>query len=73
MPFLVQPEQAGAVKGRSPALHLAFVRDVLEWVEQQNLQLALLSLDQEKAFDRVSHSFSWGVLSRLGLGQGFIG
>lgn len=73
MPVLVRPDQAGAVKGRSTTLHLALVRDILEWAEQCQLPLALLSLDQEKAFDRVSHTFLWAVLARLGLGQDFIG
>ena len=41
--------------------NLYTIRDLLEYVEQENLPLALLSLDQEKAFDRVD----WGFLHRI--------
>lgn len=68
---VVHPDQTCGVPGRSGSLNLVLIRDVISWAEQRQLPLAILSLDQEKAFDRVSHSFLWSVLEKLGFGPGF--
>ena len=49
------------VCGRSISENLYTIRDLLEYVDRENLPLALLSFDQEKAFDRVD----WGFLHRI--------
>lgn len=61
-------DQTCGVPGLSCGLNLVLVRDVLSWAEQRRLPLALLSLDQEKAFDRVAHGFLFKVLERMGFG-----
>lgn len=38
------------------------------WAEQRQLSLAILSIDQENAFDRVSLSFLFAILERVGFG-----
>lgn len=68
---VVHPDQTCGVPGRSGSLNLALIHDVISWAEQRQLSLAVLSLDQEKAFDRVSHSFLLSVLDRLGFGPEF--
>ncbi|KAL2080679.1 hypothetical protein ACEWY4_024472 [Coilia grayii] len=69
--LVVHPDQTCGVPGRSCALNLALVRDVVCWSEQRGLSAALLSLDQEKAFDRVDHRFLFQVLRHMGFGPGF--
>ncbi|KAG1928992.1 hypothetical protein F2P79_023214 [Pimephales promelas] len=67
---VVHPDQTCGVPGRTSSLNLTLIRDAVGWAEQRNLPLAILSLDQEKAFDRVSLSFLFKVLERVGFGEG---
>lgn len=70
--ILVSEDQTCGVKGRAGSFNLSLIRDVISWVEERNLPLCLLSLDQEKAFDRVSHVFLFKVLQTMNLGEEFI-
>ena len=54
-------EQTYAVKGRSTQDNLNLIREVLEGGED-GTEVALISLDQSKAFDRVDHRFLASVL-----------
>ena len=58
---IIGPDQTCGVPGRTISENLSLIRDLLEYVDRENLPLALLSLDQEKAFDRVD----WGFLIRI--------
>lgn len=68
---VIHSDQTCGVPGRTGSLNLALIRDCVCWAEQRNLPLALLSIDQEKAFDRVSHRFLAAVLEQLNFGPGF--
>lgn len=65
---VVQADQTCGVPGRSISLNLALIRDIISWAEQRQLPLAILSLDQEKAFDRVSHTFLDAILRHMRFG-----
>ena len=51
--------------------NLFLIRDLIEYVEQEDIPLALLSLDQGKAFDRVDWGFLLRTLETFNFGTDF--
>ena len=51
--------------------NLNLVRDLIEYCNSKNLPLAIISLDQEKAFDKVNWNFLDRVLQRMNFGPEF--
>ena len=68
---VLHEDQTCGVPGRSIFLDLNFVRDLIEYCNSKNLPLAIISLDQEKAFDRVNWNFLDRVLQRMNFGPEF--
>ncbi len=48
------------------------MRDIYDFAFNNNINLGSLSLDQEKAFDRVDHNFRFETLKAFGFGEIFI-
>ena len=69
---VIHPDQTYCVRGRSMFDNISLIRDVLEVSKLLKLDVGLISLDQEKAFDRVEHSYLWGTLRAFGFSQDFI-
>ena len=65
---LIGPEQTSCVKGRSIQDNLHLIRTI---IEKAAGKVALIKLDQNKAFDRVDHRFLGAVLKVAGFGQDF--
>ncbi|CAM2109439.1 unnamed protein product [Caretta caretta] len=61
---LVHPDQTYTIPDRSIFDNLYLVLDLLELGFRDGLSFALLSLDQEKAFDRVDHRRLTGLVLR---------
>ena len=68
----VAPDQTCGVPGCYIGENVAFLRDVLELANEYNLPVALLSADQEKAFDRVDWPFLFATPAKMGFGESFI-
>ena len=51
---------------------MSLLRDVVSFVNQEDLPAAILSLDQEKTFDRVDWGFLRSTLCHMGFGPSFV-
>ena len=63
---MIHSDQTCGVRGRYIGENVALLRDVVHYVNEQNLPAAILALDQEKAFDRVDSDFLISTLKRMG-------
>ena len=68
---VIGADQTCGVPGRTISENLSLRQDLLEYVDRENLPLALLSLDQEKAFDQVDWGFLIRILSSFNFGPDF--
>ena len=70
--LVVDKDQTCGVPGRFIGENVALLRDVVDYPESSGTEVAILSLDQEKAFDRVDWSFMRSTLTAMGFGSSFI-
>ena len=72
LPFIINTDQTGAVPGRSIAQSISLTRDIIDYCNHKDIGGAILSLDQAKAFDKISWSFMYKALEKFGFGPNFI-
>jgi len=69
---LVHPDQSCAIRNRSIFDNAHLLRNIIDYVEQKNLECCFISLDQEKAFDRVNYNLMFKVLSAYNFGPSLL-
>lgn len=69
---VIHKDQSYCIPGRSIFDNLFLIRDFLTLSETCHFNVGLVSLDQEKAFDRVDHTYLVKVLRAFGFGPVFI-
>ena len=72
MEQVIHRDQTYCVPGRSMVDNVHLIQDVLDVSSSLGFNTGLISLDQEKAFDRVEHNFLWKVMERFWFSAGFI-
>ena len=70
--LVVASDQTCGIPGRYIGENVAFLRDVVSYATRFDSPVAILSLDQEKAFDRVDWPFMYATLRRIGFGPSFV-
>ena len=70
MQAIVHKDQTCGVVGRSIFSNLQLIRDMLDMIDKTNETGILVTLDQEKAFDRVESKFDSTGFSRKGCEAG---
>ena len=68
LPRIINKDQTCGIPDRSIYENLFLLRDTIDYVQHKHLSAAIISLDQEKAFDRVNHGFLHRVLTRFNFG-----
>lgn len=72
LPLIVSSDQTASLKGRTINDNTRLLNDVISYANEKSINLALISVDQMKAFDRVSHAFLFPCLQRFASGPSFI-
>ena len=72
LPRIINKDQTCGIPDRSIYENLFLLRDTIDYVKHKELSAAIISLDQEKAFDRVNHGFLQRVLTRFNFGPHFL-
>jgi len=71
LPNILNEDQTCGVPGQSIFNNLFLLRDMINYVRLKHLPAAVIGLDQEKAFDRINHSFLQRVLAKFNFGPDF--
>ncbi len=72
LPLLIKDDQTGFIKGRNSCNNMRRLLNTIQVFQQRSLNGLVLSLDAEKAFDRVEMPFLFYTLHKFDLGEKFI-
>jgi len=72
VPDLIHPDKAGFMRGRRIEDQTELVKLMLDSCEANEINGAMVCLDQEKAYDKVRHDFIWKTLEKFDFPKHFI-
>lgn len=65
MPNIIETNQAYGVKGKDIADVTSSIRDIVGYIKEEEKSAYVISMDFEKAFDRVERGFLFAVLKGI--------
>ena len=71
LPSIIDSSQT-CVPGQNISKNVHTLQDVIKYANSENITAAILLIDQEKAFDRVGHTFLLKTLEKLDFASVFI-
>lgn len=69
---IVHPDQAGFIPRRQISDQTQLCRVMVDYAEATEEDGVIVALDQEKAYDKISHDYLWAALEKFGLPPSFI-
>ncbi|KAF7642911.1 hypothetical protein LDENG_00248450 [Lucifuga dentata] len=72
LPSIIHNDQTGFIKGRHSTNNVRRLLNLISKTQHCNTEAIVISLDAEKAFDKVNWTFLFTVLQKFGFGESFI-
>ena len=69
---MIHRDQAGFIPGRSIFDHIRLTRVMIKFAEVTEKNGAIIALDQEKAYDKLTHEYLWKTLEAFNMPKMFI-
>lgn len=69
---IISKEQTGFIKGRQLYYNICTLLNIIYSKELKTTPEVVVSVDAEKAFDRVQRDYLFTVLTKFGIGESFI-
>ena len=71
-PSIIHPDQAGFIRGRSIFDQIDQITKTINYTKLKGINGAIVALDQEKAYDKITHLYLWRVLEKFAFTQELI-
>lgn len=68
LPFIINPDQTGYIKGRYIGENVRLISDMIKYTTDKNLPGIAIFLDFEKAFDSIEWNFLYKALDKFNFG-----
>ena len=72
LPSLIDPRQTAYVNGRFINESGRLISDIIETCDKEGISGYLMTIDFQKAFDSLNHTFLLATLKKYGFGDDFI-
>lgn len=71
VPSIIHKNQAGFILGRSITDQIRLMQMIMQYAEVEEENSIIVALDQEKAYDKITHNYLWKVLEKFDILNNF--